>query len=89
MIRLSLCFALLSLNAAAAANPAPPTPYPTEFWVSEKDGWTVRTGPCDSGMCAWLVDFKTRLDRQDPREVELERARIEKSLEAFEQEGGL
>jgi uncharacterized protein (DUF2147 family) len=60
MIRLSLCFALLSLNAAAAANPAPPTPYPTEFWVSEKDGWTVRTGPCDSGMCAWLVDFKLK-----------------------------
>jgi hypothetical protein len=38
---------------------------------------------------AWLVDFKTRLDRQDPREIDLERARIEKYLEAFEQEAGL
>jgi molecular chaperone HscC len=40
-------------------------------------------------LAAWLVAFKTRLDQQDPREVDLERARIEKSLEAFEQEGGL
>jgi molecular chaperone HscC len=38
---------------------------------------------------AWLVAFRTRLDRQDPREVDLERARIEKSLAGFEQEGGL
>ena len=58
MIRLSLCFALLSLNAAAAANPAPP--YPTEYWVSHKDGWTVRTGPCGDALCAWLVDFKLK-----------------------------
>jgi len=62
MIRLSLCIALLSLNAASAANPAPPVPYPTEYWVSEKDGWTVKTGPCDSGLCAWLVDFKLKPD---------------------------
>jgi uncharacterized protein (DUF2147 family) len=69
MIRLSLCFALLSLNAATAANPAPlPAPtansYPTEYWVSEKDGWTVRTGECDRALCAWLVDF--RLKPNDP-----------------------
>jgi len=61
MIRLALCFALLSLNVAAAPNPAPRLPsYPTEYWVSPKDGWTVKTGPCDSGLCAWLVDFKLR-----------------------------
>ena len=67
MIRLALCFALLSFNAAAAVNPAPPVPYPTEYWVSEKDGWTVRTGPCapgseGGGLCAWLVDFKLKPD---------------------------
>ena len=65
MIRLSLCFALLSLNVAAAPNPAPPQApakdsYPMEYWVSPKDGWTVKTGPCDGGLCAWLVDFKLR-----------------------------
>jgi molecular chaperone HscC len=38
---------------------------------------------------AWLVAFKARLDRQDPREVDLERARIEQYLKAFEQESGL
>jgi len=69
MIRLALCFALLSFNVVAAANPAPPAPYPVEYWVSQKDGWTVKTGPCDakqsdSGLCAWLVDFK--LNPQDP-----------------------
>src|SRR5579859_4583985 len=70
MIRLALCFALLSLNAASAANPAPadthpPNSYPAEYWVSPKDGWTVKTGPCipgsgDGGLCAWLVDFKLK-----------------------------
>ena len=63
MIRLALCFAVLSFNAAAAQNPAPPIQYPTEYWVSEKDGWTVKTGPCNtdaSDLCAWLVDFKLR-----------------------------
>jgi uncharacterized protein (DUF2147 family) len=70
MIRLTLCVALLALNAAAAQNPAPPdvpasNPYPLEYWVSQKDGWTVKTGPCNSGpgngdLCAWLVDFKLR-----------------------------
>jgi uncharacterized protein (DUF2147 family) len=70
MIRLALCFALLSLNVAAAPNPAHPALYPTEYWVSPKDGWTVKTGPCDagsgdtgldnSGLCAWLVDFKLK-----------------------------
>jgi len=65
MIRLALCFALLSFNVAAAANPAPAPFYPVEYWVSQKDGWTVKTGPCDtrstdSGLCAWLVDFKLK-----------------------------
>ena len=60
MIRLSLCFALLSLNVAAAGNPAPPTNYPVEYWVSQKDGWTVKTAPCDNALCAWLVDFKLK-----------------------------
>ena len=60
MIRLSLCFALLSLNAAAAANPAPDGPFPAEFWVSQKDGWTVKTATCDGGLCAYLVDFKLK-----------------------------
>lgn len=66
MIRLAFCFALLSLNVAIAANPAPPpVPYPVEYWVSPKDGWTVKTGPCgpgtgESGLCAWLVDFKLK-----------------------------
>jgi len=64
MIRLSLCFALLSLNAAAAANPAPSEPFPTEYWVSQKDGWTVKTASCDGTLCAYLVDFKLR--RGDP-----------------------
>jgi uncharacterized protein (DUF2147 family) len=75
MIRLALCFALFSFNVAAAANPAPSPFYPVEYWVSEKDGWTVKTGPCDTGsgdtgsgstgsadkgLCAWLVDFKLK-----------------------------
>jgi uncharacterized protein (DUF2147 family) len=69
MIRLTLCFALLSLNAAAAQNPARPEAlakdsFPVEYWVSQKDGWTVKTGPCGpgvgEGLCAWLVDFKLR-----------------------------
>ena len=69
MLRLSLCFALLTLHAAAADNPAqvPPDPatnFPTEYWVSEKDGWTVKTAPCDSGLCAYLVDYK--LNPGDP-----------------------
>jgi uncharacterized protein (DUF2147 family) len=69
MIRLSLCFALLSLNVATAANPAPAPghpadSFPTEYWVSQKDGWTVKTAPCDSGLCAYLVDFK--LKPKDP-----------------------
>jgi uncharacterized protein (DUF2147 family) len=68
MIRLSLCLALLSLNAAAAVNPAPAPvhpadSFPTEYWVSEKDGWTVKTAPCDGGdLCAYLVDFKLKPD---------------------------
>ncbi|HEX4506015.1 MAG TPA: DUF2147 domain-containing protein [Alphaproteobacteria bacterium] len=65
MIRLALCVALLSLNVAAAQNPAAPAApakisYPTEYWVSEKDGWTVKTGACGDELCAWLVDFKLR-----------------------------
>jgi uncharacterized protein (DUF2147 family) len=70
MLRLSLCFALLTLNAAAAANPAPAPAhpadsFPTEYWVSPKDGWTVKTAPCDDGgLCAYLVDFK--LKQGDP-----------------------
>jgi uncharacterized protein (DUF2147 family) len=60
MIRLSLCFVLLSLNAASAANPAPVEPYPTEYWVSQKDGWTVKTATCDGALCAYLVDFKLK-----------------------------
>lgn len=65
MIRLSLCFAFLSLNVATAANPAPPPAhptdsFPTEYWVSEKDGWTVKTASCDGGLCAYLVDFKLK-----------------------------
>ena len=65
MLRLSLCFALLSLNVAAADNPAQSasyqsTSFPTEYWTSEKDGWTVKTGPCDSGLCAYLVDYKVK-----------------------------
>jgi uncharacterized protein (DUF2147 family) len=63
MLRLLICFALLSLHAAAADNPAAApansaTAFPSEYWVSEKDGWTVKTMPCDSGLCAYLVDFK-------------------------------
>jgi molecular chaperone HscC len=38
---------------------------------------------------AWLVAFRARLDRQDPREVDLERTHIEKALEAFGPEDGL
>jgi uncharacterized protein (DUF2147 family) len=64
MIRLALCLALLSLNAAAAGNPALSQPYPTEYWVSQKDGWTVKTASCGSALCAYLVDFK--LKANDP-----------------------
>lgn len=60
MLRLPLCLALLSLNVMAAENPAASSVYPTEYWVSQKDGWTVRTAPCDSGLCAYLVDFKLK-----------------------------
>src|ERR1700754_1161684 len=60
MIRLSLCFAFLSLNVANAASPAPSVPYPTEYWVSQKDGWTVKKAPCENALCAWLVDFKLK-----------------------------
>ena len=62
MVRLLLCFALLLLNAAAAANPAPAEPFPTEFWVSQTYGWTVETAPCGSGLCGYLVDFKLKPD---------------------------
>ena len=64
MIRLSLCFALLLLNVAGGGNPALAEPFPTEYWVSQKDGWTVKTASCDGALCAYLVDFK--LKANDP-----------------------
>jgi len=66
MIRTSLSLVLLFLNVAAAANPAPPAgSFPTEYWVSEKDGWTVRTASCDGALCAQLVDFKLKPNDPD------------------------
>ena len=34
--------------------------YPTEYWTSDKDGWSVKTAPCGDALCAYLVDFKLR-----------------------------
>ena len=60
MIRFALCSALLSLTATISAFAAGADTYPTEYWVSQKDGWTVKTGPCGGALCAWLVDFKLK-----------------------------
>jgi uncharacterized protein (DUF2147 family) len=58
--RLSLCFTWLFLNGVAVANPASAQVFPTEFWASDKDGWTVRTTTCGDALCAFLVDFKLK-----------------------------
>ena len=55
---------LLSATAAHAATPdalvgALPV-YPTEYWTSDKDGWSVKTAPCGDALCAYLVDFKLK-----------------------------
>ncbi|HTJ64716.1 MAG TPA: DUF2147 domain-containing protein [Alphaproteobacteria bacterium] len=55
-----LLFVAAHVARPAAADEVAPAPYPTEYWTSDKDGWTVKTAPCDSGLCAYLVDFKLK-----------------------------
>lgn len=43
---------------APAIKPVSSATYPTEYWTSEKDGWSVKTATCGDAMCAYLVDFK-------------------------------
>ena len=52
--------ASLASDLAESAADQVPAPYPTEYWTSDKDGWSVKTAPCDSGLCAYLVDFKLK-----------------------------
>jgi uncharacterized protein (DUF2147 family) len=60
------CTALLVLSASSAFAATPdPTPssvpaYPTEYWTSDKDGWSVKTAQCGDALCAYLVDFKLK-----------------------------
>ena len=69
MIRLFIGTALLLVSAAGAKAAAPNVPagestpgaaYPTEYWTSDKDGWSVKTVPCGDALCAYLVDFKLK-----------------------------
>jgi len=60
------CAALLFITAGTAFA-APPDAlagslpvYPTEYWTSDKDGWSVKTAPCGDALCAYLVDFKLK-----------------------------
>jgi uncharacterized protein (DUF2147 family) len=32
--------------------------YPTELWKSDEEGWIVKTAPCDSGLCGYLVGYR-------------------------------
>jgi uncharacterized protein (DUF2147 family) len=60
MTRLSLLISMLCLNAAAADVPSAAVAYPAEYWVSRSGGWSVKTAPCESGLCAYLVSFKLK-----------------------------
>src|SRR4051794_3649624 len=69
IMRLFICSFLL-LMAASAHGAAPdaatnaPAAYPTEYWTSDKGGWSVKTASCGDALCAYLVDF--RLKPTDP-----------------------
>jgi len=69
MIRLFVGSVLLLATVAAAgeaaADPgasgsAADAAYPTEYWTSDKDGWSVKTATCGDALCAYLVDFKLK-----------------------------
>jgi uncharacterized protein (DUF2147 family) len=69
---ISLIAALLSLAGVSSADVMANEPYPSEFWKNDEQGWVVKTAPCDTGLCAYLVDFSGSHDRPAgdmPRDV--------------------
>jgi uncharacterized protein (DUF2147 family) len=59
----------LLIGIAGAAQAAT---YPTEFWKNDEQGWVVETKPCDSGLCAYLVDYPVVHDHEPgyvPRDI--------------------
>jgi uncharacterized protein (DUF2147 family) len=49
---------LIGIAGAAQADT-----YPTEFWKNDEQGWVVETKPCDSGLCAYLVEYRAVPDQ--------------------------
>ncbi|MDB5394098.1 MAG: hypothetical protein JWM91_1604 [Rhodospirillales bacterium] len=55
---LLLTASLIGLACLASAAAAPDESRPTEFWKNDEQGWVVEAKPCDSGLCAYLVDYR-------------------------------
>jgi uncharacterized protein (DUF2147 family) len=53
------CFLYLAALVLGMACMASAAEYPTEFWKNDEQGWVVETKPCDSGLCGYLVDYRT------------------------------
>jgi uncharacterized protein (DUF2147 family) len=69
MIRISASVALFLVTAIAPGSTVADVTgggtvsnaaYPVEYWISDKDGWSVKTGRCGDALCANLVDFKLK-----------------------------
>ncbi len=56
-MRINIIQSLAALLVASAGTASAAT-YPNEFWRNDEQGWVVETKPCDSGLCAYLIDYR-------------------------------